>query len=521
MMRRHTVRLMALAIVILGFSTVFGSRAISQTHIVVSVDQAKDTISRFIYGNFSEHLGRCIYGGFYVGDTNTTIPNTHGIRNDVVQALRKIKIPVLRWPGGCFADTYHWMDGIGPKEKRPVIVNTWWGGVTENNSFGSDEFMDLCHQLGAEPYISGNVGSGTVQELSQWVQYMNFAVASPMSEYRVRNGHVAPYNVRFWGVGNEAWGCGGNMTAEHYADVYRTYATFMQGTGNAPLFRVASGASSDDFHWTEVMMRDIPHHLLEGVALHHYSVIDWNKKGSATEFTEKEYFTTLQRALPMEQLINRHAAIMDKYDPQKKIALVVDEWGGWYDVEPGTNGAFLYQQNTMRDAMIAGATLNIFNNRCDRVRMANIAQAVNVLQAVILTEGAKILLTPTYHVMEMYTVHHDALMLPVQVDKAPYVLGGDTLQAISASASRDKDGIIHVSLVNVDARNSRDVVLEFPREKFSKVTGRVLASKAIQDHNTFEHPDLVTPKIFSDMKLDGGTITVRMPSCAVVVLALR
>lgn len=494
----------------------------AQNQIVIAADLGKDTISRHIYGHFSEHLGHCIYGGFYVGDDNTTIPNVRGIRKDVVEALKKLKIPNLRWPGGCFADTYHWRDGIGPKASRPTIVNTWWGGVTEDNSFGTHEFMDLCEQIGAEPYFSGNVGSGTVQELSEWVQYVNFEGTSPMSKLRQQNGREKPWKVRYWGIGNEAWGCGGNMRPEYYADEYRKYATFMKASwGKERIFRIASGASSDDYHWTEVMMRDIPHNMLEGVALHHYSVIDWRKKSSATAFNEPEYFTTMQRAYQMEELVQKHSTIMDRYDPEKRVAMVVDEWGGWYDVEPGTNPGFLFQQNTMRDAMIAGLTLNIFNNHCDRVRMANLAQTVNVLQAVVLTDGGKMVLTPTYHVMEMYSVHQDALLLPIDMKTDKYVLDGKSLPAVSASASKDRAGNIHISLVNIDAQKPQKVSVDLRGSKATKVSGRMLTSPHLQDHNTFDQPEVVKPTSFKGAQLNGDHLEVTIPPFSVVVLELN
>jgi len=511
---RAIIPLIALAIV----RPLFPAQA--QVPVVINADLGRDTISRNIYGHFSEHLGHCIYGGFYVGE-GSTIPNTRGIRNDVVEALKKIKVPNLRWPGGCFADTYHWKDGIGPRAARPTMVNSWWGGVTEDNSFGTHEFLDLCEQLGAEPYITGNVGSGTVQDFAQWVQYVNFDGVSPMSLLRKQNGREEPWHVKFWGVGNEAWGCGGNMTAEHYVDVYRTFATFIPASwGNSRLWRIASGAASGDYHWTEVLMRDIPRGLIEGLALHHYAV-DWNHKSSATKFTEAEYFDTMRRALQMEELVTRHGAIMDRYDPEKKIALVVDEWGGWYDVEPGTNGAFLYQQNTMRDAMIAGVTLNIFNNHCDRVRMANLAQTVNVLQSVILTDGEKMTVTPTYWVMEMYAVHHDAVRLPLDIRSDLYTLDGRSLPAVSASASRDGSGTIHISLVNIDPGHARDVDVDLRGASVGSVRGRVLASAHMQDHNTFEDPGRVKPADFSGARLDGSHVRVQLPPCSVVVLSLR
>ncbi len=491
----------------------------AQVRIVVNAAGAKDTINRNIYGHFSEHLGHCIYGGFYVGEKNTAIPNTRGIRNDVVEALRKIKIPNLRWPGGCFADTYHWKDGIGPKGQRPTMVNTWWGGVTEDNSFGTHEFLDLCGQLGAEPYISGNVGSGTVQELSQWIQYVNHDGESPMSKLRKENRQEKPWRVRFWGIGNETWGCGGNMTAEYYANIFRLYATFMDASWRGGhLFRVASGAGGDDYHWTEVMMRDIPHGMLDGVGLHHYSVIDWGKKGSATGFSREMYFKTMKQALRMEELVQKHAAIMERYDPKKAVALVVDEWGGWYDVEPGTNPGFLFQQNTMRDAMIAGVTLNIFNNHCDRVRMANLAQTVNVLQSVILTQEEKMLLTPTYHVFDMYSVHQDAVLLPVSVEIPHAISGTDTLPSLSISASRNSEGVSHCSLVNIDPENSQDVLLSFAGAKIGAVKGRILTSPRLQDCNTFENPNKVQPAQFSGFRKEGEAVRVKLPPGSVVVL---
>jgi alpha-N-arabinofuranosidase len=496
--------------------------AFGQNTIILNADAGKSQISKHIYGHFSEHLGHCIYGGFYVGENNTLIPNTKGVRNDVVDALKKMKIPNLRWPGGCFADTYHWKDGIGPKAKRPTIVNTWWGGVTEDNSFGTHDFLDMCELLGAEPYLSGNVGSGTVQELSEWVQYTNFGGTSPMSKLRAENGRTKPWDVKYWGIGNEAWGCGGNMTAEYYANVYKQYSTFMTGwNNNSKIFRIASGANSSDYNWTEVLMRDIPLNMLEGVALHHYSVIDWNKKGSATAFSEEQYFTTLKKAWQMEELVTRHSTIMDKYDKGKKVALVVDEWGGWYDVEPNTNPGFLYQQNTIRDAVLAGMTLNIFNNHSDRVRMANLAQTINVLQAVILTNEQKLLLTPTYHVMEMYSVHQDATMLPLDLKCGDYSLGTEKLPAISASASKDQQGLTHISLVNIDASKAQEIVVDIRGTKFSTVTGRILTSQKIQDFNTFEQPDNVKPAAFKDATLSSNTLKVKLPPHSVVVLELK
>src|SRR4051812_37592487 len=299
---------------LLPFFLLISASAFSQNTAILNADNGKVQISKHIYGHFSEHLGKCIYGGFYVGENNKTIPNTKGVRNDVVDALKKMKIPNLRWPGGCFADTYHWKDGVGPKDKRPTIVNTWWGGVTEDNSFGTHNFLNMCKVLGAEPYLAGNIGSGTVQELADWVQYVNFDGVSPMSNWRRENGQDSPWHVKLWGVGNEAWGCGGNMTAEYYANEFRKYATFMSDWDNSgKLMRIASGASDADYHWTETLMKNIPHGMLGGVALHHYSVLEWNKKGPAVNFNEDQYFNIMKQALLMDTLVQHHSAIMDKY----------------------------------------------------------------------------------------------------------------------------------------------------------------------------------------------------------------
>ncbi len=495
---------------------------IAQNQITLNVDLAEQKISRHIYGHFSEHLGRCIYGGFYVGENNQLIPNNKGMRTDVVAALKKLQIPNLRWPGGCFADTYHWKDGIGPRENRPSIVNTWWGGTTEDNSFGTHEFLELCDQLETEAFISGNVGSGTVQELADWVQYTNADHESPMSKWRKENGQESPWKVKYWGLGNEAWGCGGNMRAEYYADLYRQYATYLTASSRgSDIYRIAAGSSSGDIYWTEVLMKNIPSKLMEGISLHHYSVIDWGQKGPSTEFAEDQYFTTMQRALAMEDHIQAHSTIMDKYDPEKKVALIVDEWGGWYEVEPGTNPGFLYQQNTMRDAMIAGTTLNIFNNHCDRVKMANLAQTINVLQAVILTSEEKMLLTPTYHVLEMYKIHQDAKQVPIHVKSGHYKFGNRELDAVSASASVDQTGAVHISLVNIHARESQNVEIALRGTKQSTVSGRILIADKLQSHNTFEKPDAIEPQAFQDTKLDGDVLSVDLPPFSVVVLVIK
>jgi alpha-N-arabinofuranosidase len=502
-------------------ATLPAASAIKGNRLVIRADQGKDIINRNIYGHFAEHLGRCIYEGIWVGP-DSPIPNTRGIRNDVADALRAMKIPVLRWPGGCFADEYHWKDGIGPREKRPSMINTHWGGVVENNHFGTHEFMDLCEQIGAEPYVCGNVGSGTVQEMMEWVEYMTSNADSPMANLRRQNGREQPWKLTYFGVGNESWGCGGNMTPDFYADLYRRYNTFVKNYDrNNPVTRFACGANGNDTNWTEVVMRDVGHRM-QGLSLHYYTVPrTWQRKGSATQFDEGEWHTTLRKSLEMDDLVTRHGAIMDRYDPQKRIGMIVDEWGTWYDAEPGTNPGFLYQQNSLRDALVAGITLNIFNQHCDRVKMANIAQTVNVLQAMILTDKEKMLLTPTYHVFEMYTVHYDATLLPIDLTSADYISGSQTIQQVHASASRDKAGKIHVTLCNLNPNDTAEVTCELSGAKAQKLAGRVLTAPAINSHNTFDNPEVVKPAAFNDFKTTDNGFTVTLPAKSVMVLAVE
>jgi alpha-N-arabinofuranosidase len=499
----------------------FFSGAQQNNKIVVAGDQGKYTISKHIYGHFSEHLGRCIYGGIWVGE-DSPIPNTRGIRNDVVKALKDLQIPNLRWPGGCFADEYHWQDGIGPRNKRPKMINTHWGGVVEDNSFGTHEFLDLCEQLECEPYICGNVGSGTVEEMSKWIEYMTFDGESPMANLRKQNGRKKPCKIKFFGVGNENWGCGGDMYPDYYADLYRRYAVYCRNYGENRLYKIAGGPNIADYNWTETLMKKAKDKM-NALSLHYYTIPtgNWGNKGSATDFDEALYFNTINNAYFMKELVEKHSAIMDKYDPEKRVALAPDEWGAWYNVEPGTNPGFLYQQNTMRDAIIAAVTLDIFNHNCDRVRIANIAQMVNVLQAIILTDNEKMLLTPTYWVFDLYKVHQDATMLPVSVTSEKYSLNGKSIDAVSASASRDASGKIHITLTNIDPNKPQSISCELNGITGKNITGKILTSNKINDHNTFEKPNTVELKEFKNAKIDKGTLTINLPSKSVVMLEIE
>jgi alpha-N-arabinofuranosidase len=491
-----------LLIACLGFNIASAQEA------TITVQHTDGTIiSKYIYGHFAEHLGHCIYEGFY---------RNGRIRTDIVDALKQIQVPVLRWPGGCFADQYHWKDGIGPKPRKKT-VNTSWGMVTEDNSFGTDEFLDLCTRIGCEPYIAGNVGTGTPGEMQSWIEYLNYDGDSYLANLRQKNGHAKPYHVSFWGVGNESWGCGGNMTPEVYADKYKQYATFCKSYPGSPLRPIASGANSDDYDWTETCMKKINGNDMWGISVHYYTIPTghWDDKGPATGFSEGDYFHALKNCLHIEDLIARHSAIMDKYDKDKKVALVVDEWGIWTNVEPGTNPGFLYQQNSLRDALIAASTLNIFNNHADRIKMANLAQAVNVLQALVLTDKDKMLLTPTYYVFDLFKVHQNAKLLPLKIEAPDYSYNGESIKAVNVSASVDSLGKTHITLVNLDPAKNINVTLNMEGKK---ITGRIITSANYTDVNTFGEPKKIIAKPFTDMRTESDKLNVALPSKSIVLL---
>lgn len=497
--------------------------------LLINENKVEGTIAPEIYGHFSEHLGRCIYEGLYVGE-KSEIPNVNGMRCDVVDALKEIKVPVLRWPGGCFADEYHWKDGIGPKESRKKMINTNWGGVVEDNSFGTHEFFELCRQIGCETYINGNMGSGTVQEMSEWVEYMTFDGVSPMADLRAENGHEKPWTVDFFGIGNENWGCGGNMNPEFYGNMYRRYQTFVRDyDGNKKIRKIACGANSDDYEWTQEVMKACfrrispqQHGMMDGLSLHYYTVPEtWDHKGSATEFAEKDWYKTMKKTMYMEELIRRHSAIMDQYDPDKKVGMIVDEWGTWYDVEPGTNPGFLYQQNTMRDALVAGITLNLFNKHSDRVKMANIAQMVNVLQSMILTEGEKMVKTPTYHVFDLYQVHQENDLLASSLETEQVGLEDEYMVPnLTESVSVDADGVLHITMTNVDLEKAYPVEAVLLGKEAGEIKAEIVTGH-MQDKNTFEEPETVGVQGFDGVQAAKEGISFTIPACSVLHIAVK
>lgn len=501
----------------------------AKTTATIKVNEGKDKINREIYGQFAEHLGSCIYGGLWVGE-DSPIPNINGYRKDVFEALKNLQVPVLRWPGGCFADQYHWKDGIGPRDKRPSLRNNNWGGTMEDNSFGTHEFLNLCEMLGCEAYISGNVGSGSVEELSQWIEYMTCEQGTPMANLRKANGRDKAWKVKYLGIGNEAWGCGGNMRSEYYADIYRKYATYCHSYPYNHLVKVASGASDYDYDWTKVMMDRIGHQA-NGLSLHYYTVTGWNgSKGSATKFDNDQYYWTMGKCLEIEDVIKKHCAIMDEKDPHKRIALMVDEWGTWWDEEPGTVPGHLYQQNSMRDAMVAALSLNVFHRHTDRVKMANIAQVVNVLQSMILTnDKGQMVLTPTYYVFEMYKDFQEATFLPMDVTTENIMVRGDnhsnnqqrSVPTISTSAAKKADGSIVLSLSNVSLDKAEEVEVTLDGTNTKTVSGRILSSKNITDFNDFDNPELIKPETFKDAKLTKNVLKVKVPAKSIIVLNIK
>lgn len=524
-MRMTTIctRWMAFTVSALALALSAGPLQAATTEVkgTLRADQPGAEISRYIFGQFAEHLGYGIYGGIWVGE-DSKIPNTKGYRNDVVAALQRLEIPVVRWPGGCFADEYHWREGIGPRDKRPTRVNTHWGGVEETNAFGTHEFMDFAELIGADAYVSGNVGNATPDEMAQWVEYITSDTKSTLANERRKNGRDKPWKLPFFGIGNELWGCGGNMRPEYAIDLHRRYQTFVKVPQGTKILKVAAGANSDDTHWTEVFMRDGGNEL-GALSLHYYTSPgpNWRTKRSSTTFGEEDWIETLSDALHMETLIQKHSEIMNKYDPEKKIGLMVDEWGTWYQGLPGINPGFLYQQNTLRDAIVAAIHINIFSQHTDRVKMANIAQMVNVLQAMILTQDEKMLLTPTYHVFEMYKPFKDSTHLPLELSSPTYEFGEYKVPAVHAAAAKGKDGKVYVALTNLHPTNAAKVSVKLTGVQARGATGQVLTANAMNAMNTFEKPDALKPASFNGARVKGDQLSVDLPAKSVVMLSLQ
>lgn len=489
--------------------------------LTIRADQPGAKIDRHIYGQFAEHLGHGIYEGVWVGQ-HSSIPNQRGFRSDVIAALKELKVPVVRWPGGCFADEYHWRDGIGPRDKRPVTVNTNWGGVPETNEFGTHEFMDFVELIGAEAYINGNLGTGTPREMAEWLQYLTSDQTTTITEERARNGHPKPWKVAYFAVGNESWGCGGNMSPDYYVDLFRQYASFLKTPRGAHPQIIASGGHDTDTHWTDIVSARVPQGV-DAISFHYYTIPGevWQHKGPSLGFGEDQWISTLAHTLVMDDFIKHNVAVLNRNDPTNKVAFAVDEWGTWYDPEPNREPGFLYQQNTLRDALVAAINFNIFHHHADRVRLANIAQMVNVLQAMILTDGPKMVLTPTYYVFDMYKPFQDATFLPTELAEGSYRVGKVEVPKVNVSAARTASGEVVLGLVNLDPHNAADIHASLPGASPTSVQGTLLAAAAMDAHNSFEAPHAIEPKAFKGAHLAAGQLSLSLPAKSVLVLTLK
>jgi alpha-L-arabinofuranosidase len=511
--------------IVLSGLLVSGTVAFADTQVVIDASTPGPVINKNVYGQFAEHLGRGIYEGLWVGP-ESKIPNTRGWRNDVVGALKDIKVPLVRWPGGCFADEYHWREGIGPRDKRPVKVNTNWGGVEENNAVGTHEFFDLVEMLGADAYVNGNLGSGTPQEMAEWLEYMTAEGKSSLAELRRKNGRDKPFRVHYFAVGNESWGCGGNMTAEFYTHLYKQYATFLKAPKHNSPKLIAVGANDMEPDWTATVAGNIKQNWslrVEGISFHYYTLPtgNWKAKGAATGFPESEWFSTFQQTLRMDGFLEHNLKALEKADPEKKIGFYVDEWGTWYDVEKGANPGFLYQQNSLRDALVAAVNFNIFHKYAERVHMTNIAQMVNVLQAMILTDKDKMILTPTYYAFKMYVPFQDSTSLPVNLTNQPnYKFNDSSIPTISVSAAKAKDGKVYLAVTNLNPQKSENLKISTKGMTVKKAKGQILTSEKMDAHNTFASPNNISPASYAADAKD-GQLTLSIPAKSVVVVALE
>ena len=521
---------------VVSFALIFGSLtapALAADKVELSIDVSKTgtKIDRNIFGQFAEHLGHGIYEGVWVGP-DSNIPNTRGIRNDVVAALRVLHVPNIRWPGGCFADEYHWRHGIGPVNQRPVTLNPDWGGVIEPNTFGTHEFMDFLDQIGADAYLSVNVGSGSPREAAEWLEYMTSAQPTTLAKERAANGHPATFKVAYLGVGNESWGCGGTMTPDYYLSQLKIYSHFVRNfnpaqQGKQQMLKIAvgpGGGGPEWNQWTEIIMKAYQNHPwswdMNGLSMHSYTVVHWPPSFASVGFGETEYAQILKSTLEMDDLIRTHSAIMDKYDPQKKVALVIDEWGAWYAPLPGTNPGFLVQQNSLRDAILAALNLNIFARHADRVHMANIAQMINVLQAMVMTEKEKMLLTPTYYVFKMYVPFQDATFVPVIFNAGTYTLGNISLPRIDAIAAKDTKGKLWLAITNLDPNQPVEIDANLAGITAKSAVGQTLTAPKVDSVNAFDAPNTVTPKPISG-KVQGSTLTLKLEPKSVTVISVE
>ncbi|MBI4877857.1 MAG: alpha-N-arabinofuranosidase [Acidobacteria bacterium] len=483
--------------------------AAREENVVVHPQVEIGKIRPELHGHFAEHLGSCVYGGLWVGK-NSPVPNLNGHRKQAVDYLKALGIPVLRWPGGCFADDYHWRDGIGPLARRPKRVNIHWGNYTEDNSFGTHEFVELCRLIGAEPYFAGNVGSGTPRELRDWVEYCNYPAGSTLSDERAANGSPEPFRIRYWGVGNENWGCGGRMTPEEYATHYRRFAGYMRNFGTPP-YLVACGPNSNDIRWTRGFMdsmqgRGYPH----GFALHYYQ----NMRVEPTKFTADNAAAQLTKFADMEKAIVQQRALLDSYDPERRVGLLIDEWGVWDGMIPAEEKKYgrLWQQNTLRSAVGAALGLNVFHRHAGKLVMGNIAQTVNVLHAMLLAYEDKCIRTPSYYAFELAKPHRAKTAVRAET-------GDSSPLGLSVSASRQDNELV-LTLINPRHDTPLKAACRLSSGRAASATARILHHENFNAANTFEQPDLVVPRPHA-AAAEGSRVTIDLPPMSIVTASVR
>jgi alpha-N-arabinofuranosidase len=480
--------------------------------VVVRTDVEIGVVKPELHGHFAEHLGSCVYGGLWVGK-NSKVPNINGHRKLAVEYLRELGVPVLRWPGGCFADDYHWRDGIGPIAKRPKRVNIHWGGYVEDNSFGTHEFIELCRQIGAEPYLAGNVGSGSPHEMRDWVEYCNYPGGSDLSQERAANGSREPFRVRYWGVGNESWGCGGNMKAEEYAALYRQFSVYLKEFGGTKPFLIASGPSGADVRWSRGLLDNLQGELPDGLSMHYYE----GGGEESTRFKVAQMNEQLAIFADVEKAILQQRAVLDGYREGRRVGLVLDEWGAWDHIVEADEKRYgaLWQQGTIRTALAAGLGLNLFNRMADKLYMCNIAQIVNVLQSLLLTEGAesdKCVRTTTYHAFALFKAHRGKTAVRADVQN-PETFG------LTVSASMAEKELV-LSLVNPHSETDLRVECSLAGVTAKQGSAGMLHDADLNACNTFEKPNNVVPQKLP-LSIDGSRVQLDLPRMSVATAVVK
>jgi len=527
-----------------GWNSAAASRT-ADSRIEVLFDEPIGTISPNIYGHFTENLSGVFYDGIWVGE-KSKVPNINGLRSELIEHMRKIKAPVIRFPGGCFADSYDWRDGIGPAEKRPRRTNFWKGVESEKspashkydpNAVGTNEFVHFCKLIGAEPYLAANVRSLPASAFYQWVEYCNSPAGSTtLAETRTAAGFAEPFRVKYWGVGNESWGCGGDFTPEEYAVEFRRYTSWLPTYGDE-LKLVASGPNTDEWSWTREFLKEVLRkgpgqlHRIYGMALHHYAwnlsrgkTQDWDAgKGDALKFENVDWFELLREGERMEGLITGHWQVMSEFDREHRIKLIVDEWGPWY--RPGsemTPGDALEQTPTLRDAIFSGMTVDIFNRHPEKVAMANCAQLVNCLNSLYLAHEDKFVITPVGRVFELYASHQggESLRTVFSAPNLHYDRDGKSTLYWGMKGSASVHGKeLTITAVNPSPSETRLTEIGLHGATANSASMSFITHSDIHAHNTFQQRDVVVPQT-KTLTLNAGGLVVELPPASVIALKI-